>query len=150
MVSLDDFFGNGQADAGSFIFFFGMQPLEDGKSKSSPKITRSMQKFRAAFRRRSYQVSLVDSVIENSPYKVIICGDFNDTPNSYLYRKLTRNLDDSYLATNFGIGSSFAGKIPGLRIDYILTDPDIEVAKTFVFKNLGGQHYPLISDLFLK
>jgi endonuclease/exonuclease/phosphatase family metal-dependent hydrolase len=110
------------------------------------RLTRiSLLKFRSAFRKRSYQVDLVKDVADSSPYKVILCGDFNDIPTSYLYRRLTEHLDDTYLETNFGIGATFAGRIPGLRIDYILADPDLPVKKTWVVHEKAGDHYPLVS-----
>jgi endonuclease/exonuclease/phosphatase family metal-dependent hydrolase len=127
-----------------------IKPLDEEKNGKEIQLFKSLQKLRGAFRRRSYQASLVDSVIESSPYKVIICGDFNDTPNSYIYNKIRSTLNDTYLETNSGVGGSFAGKIPGLRIDYILADPEIDVQKTFVWKHIGGQHYPLISDFNLQ
>jgi endonuclease/exonuclease/phosphatase family metal-dependent hydrolase len=104
----------------------------------------SLRKFRNAFRKRSYQVQLVKELTDSSPYKVVLCGDFNDIPTSYLYEQLTRNLDDTFLKTNFGTGTTFAGKIPGLRIDYVLADPEIPVVKTYVVKEKAGDHYPLV------
>lgn len=124
--------------------------LDKDKTGKEMQLFKSLQKFRGAFRRRSYQANLVDSVIENSPFKVVVCGDFNDTPNSYLYNKISNTLVDTYLKTNFGVGGTFAGNIPGLRIDYILADPEIDVQKTFVLRNIGGQHFPLIADFNLK
>ena len=119
----------------------------DGDSLDVPRgrLARiSLRKFRAAFRKRSYQVQLVKEVADSSPYKVILCGDFNDIPTSYMYQQLTQNLGDTFLETNFGAGTTFAGKIPGLRIDYILADPELPVLKTYVLKEKAGDHYPLV------
>jgi endonuclease/exonuclease/phosphatase family metal-dependent hydrolase len=104
----------------------------------------SLNKFRLAFRKRSYQVQLVKNVADSSPYKVILCGDFNDIPTSYLYNQLTEHLDDTFLKTNSGTGATFAGNIPGLRIDYVLADPDIPVIKTEVVREKAGDHYPVV------
>lgn len=104
----------------------------------------SLGKFRTAFRKRSYQTQLIKAVADSSPYKVILCGDFNDIPTSYMYGQLTRNLDDTFLETGFGAGTTFAGKIPGLRIDYIFADPEIPVLRTYVVKKKGGDHYPVV------
>jgi endonuclease/exonuclease/phosphatase family metal-dependent hydrolase len=110
----------------------------------------SMHKFRSAFRQRSYQAGLIENVIDSSPYKVILCGDFNDSPVSYVYRRMTKKLDDSWLETSFGLGSSFAGRIPFQRIDYILTDPGIKVFKTHLLRKKGSDHYPLICEFSLR
>jgi endonuclease/exonuclease/phosphatase family metal-dependent hydrolase len=119
----------------------------DGDTLEVPRgrlIRISLNKLRQAFRKRSYQVQLVKNVADSSPYKVILCGDFNDVPTSYLYSQLTQDLEDTYLKTNGGTGATFAGNIPGLRIDYILADPEIEVFKTEIIEEKAGDHYPVI------
>jgi len=106
-------------------------------------------KLRDAFRKRSYQALKVKEYAENSPYKVVICGDFNDTPVSFLYRELTEKFNDTFLKTNLGLGSTFAGKIPLQRIDYVLTDPRIKLGKTKVLHVLGSDHYPVVATFAL-
>mgnify|MGYP000267215571 FL=1 len=47
--------------------------------------------------RRNRQADLLANAIAESPYPVIVCGDFNDTPASYVYRKISRSLQDCFL-----------------------------------------------------
>jgi len=103
-------------------------------------------KIRDAFRKRSYQALKVKQFTDKSPFKVIVCGDFNDTPLSFLYHQLTKKLDDTFLRRGFGFGSTYAGMIPLQRIDYILTDPSINTDQTRVVHNLGSDHYPVITS----
>jgi endonuclease/exonuclease/phosphatase family metal-dependent hydrolase len=44
---------------------------------------RIFEKLKTAFARRASQVENLSSCISQSPYPVLLCGDFNDTPNSY-------------------------------------------------------------------
>lgn len=69
---------------------------------------------------RSEQAEKVNESIKTSPYPVILCGDFNDTPVSYTYRTLRENLDDSFIHKGSGVGNTYIGAFPSFRIDYIL------------------------------
>jgi len=106
-------------------------------------------KIRTAFRKRSYQSLKVKELADRSPYKVILCGDFNDTPLSFLYKQLTEKLDDTYLRTGFGFGSTYSGIIPLQRIDYILADPRIKTDQTKVLHVSGSDHYPVVTNFSL-
>ena len=119
--------------------------LQDFKSPQKDYYWMFFVKLRDAFRKRSYQALKVKEYAQNSPYKVIICGDFNDTPGSFLYRELTEKFDDTFLKTNFGLGSTFAGKIPLQRIDYVLMDPGIKPGITKVIHVGGSDHFPVVS-----
>jgi len=108
-----------------------------------------LKKLRDAFRKRSYQALKVKEYTDISPYKVILCGDFNETSCSFLYHELTQKLSDSYLNIHPGMQSTFAGKIPFQRIDYILTDPSINVRFTKILHAPGSDHYPVVSTFSL-
>ena len=110
----------------------------------------SLNKFRQGFRKRSVQVEDVKQEIQNSPYKTLVCGDFNDTPVSFLYQEMTERLNDTWLQCNIGLGSTFAGDIPFQRIDYILADPQMKIGQTQVLRKPGSDHYPLVCDFSLK
>jgi len=81
------------------------------------------------------------------PYPIILAGDFNDVPLSYLYRILGYGMKDSFKEKGFGIGTTFAGKIPALRIDYILADENFEVREHKILKEGYSDHYPIKSVL---
>ncbi len=98
---------------------------------------------------RSQQVKTVADQIANSPYPVIVCGDFNDTPQSFSYHLLSRGLKDSFREKGRGFGTTYAGNIPALRIDYILVDPRFDVLETQIPRVPYSDHYPVISNLEL-
>ena len=106
-----------------------------------------MRKLRQAYTKRGAQVNQLTAAIEQSPYPVILCGDFNDTPVSYTYNSVKKYLNDAFLKDGLGIGSTYAGNIPALRIDYIFTDP---VFNVLYFKKLtekNADHYGLITEV---
>ncbi len=94
---------------------------ENEKPKQNIKNSRRiLSRLKKAFIKRAVQVDTVASHIAQSPYPVIVSGDFNDSPVSYTYKKISKNLDDAFMKSGFGLGQTYNGKFPSLRIDYIL------------------------------
>ena len=87
---------------------------------------RITSRLKKSFIKRAIEVDVIKEHMNKSPFPIIICGDFNDTPNSYAYKKISHGLKDSFLEQGIGIGSTFLGKIPFLRIDYILHSPRLK------------------------
>lgn len=75
------------------------------------------RRLRNGFVARGYQVELLIEHFEKSPYPFIVCGDFNDIPFSYTYDKLAKRLSNSFEVAGNGIGATYNGPIPFLRID---------------------------------
>jgi endonuclease/exonuclease/phosphatase family metal-dependent hydrolase len=108
-------------------------------------------KLRRAFASRKEQADIIKEVLSNDPYPTILTGDFNDVPNSYTYATIKGNkLQDVFLKKGFGIGRTFSGISPTLRIDYMLATKDFEVTQfNRIVKNLSD-HYMLVADVQLK
>lgn len=94
------------------------EPGSKAKEQIVSTIKESGVKLRNAYLKRAGQSRKVLSHIQKSPYPVIVCGDFNDTPISYTYQQFNSKLTDAFRATSWGIGSSYLGRIPAGRIDY--------------------------------
>lgn len=69
---------------------------------------------------RTEQAAEILAMVKQSPHPVVLGGDFNDVPTSYLYQQSRRSLQDAHLAASWGLGTTYKRLIPGLRIDYIL------------------------------
>lgn len=87
--------------------------------------------------------------MDDSPYPVILCGDFNDIPNSFTYFKIKGDYNDAFLKSGFGIGRTFASLSPTLRIDFILADKKLRVSQFKKTKLYYSDHYPLVADFIL-
>jgi len=103
-------------------------------------------KFRDAFIKRTQQVNIIADHIKKSPYPVIVCGDFNDSPMSYTYRKMTKNLYDTFKEVGKGIANTYVRFLPSYRIDYILHSKELK-AITFSSPRVDfSDHFPVISS----
>jgi endonuclease/exonuclease/phosphatase family metal-dependent hydrolase len=105
--------------------------------------------IKRANQNRAKQVEKIVSHIQNCPYPVIVCGDLNDTPFSYAYHTLSYGLKDSFSERGSGFGITYNGPIPGLRIDYILTSPQINIHSHDVSSSTLSDHYPVFSTVSL-
>lgn len=106
-----------------------------------------LKKLKQAYGKRGIQTNKLVEAIQESPYPVILCGDFNDTPVSYTYNSLKKHLNDAFLQDGLGIGATYAGIIPALRIDYIFSDPRLEVLSFRKLNNRNADHYGLVTEL---
>lgn len=105
--------------------------------------------FKQAARARAEQVEELIAHISNSPYPVVVGGDFNDIPQSYTYQRISNTLSDAFLAAGSGLGITYAGRIPGLRIDYIFTDPQFTPLACERGKVSFSDHRPVIATIKL-
>ena len=94
-------------------------------------------------------LEVIKNHMNDSPYPIVVCGDFNDTPNSFSYQKIVNGLNDSFLQKGSGFGSTFLGKIPFLRIDYILHSPNVKIQSFTTHKAKLSDHKAIESSLAL-
>ncbi len=112
-------------------------------------VGRMLTRFRRYGIIRAKDSEIVKKHIKESPYPVILCGDFNDIPVSYSYKTLSDGFIDAFQETGRGIGTTYAGHIPALRIDYILIDPRFKPLNCFIFRVHHSDHYPVVSDIII-
>lgn len=102
-----------------------------------------LSKMKTAFIRRAAQVDELSALVANSPYKVVLCADFNDTPSSYVYRQLARTHNDAFKKAGTGLGQTYAQILPILRIDFIFTDRRLFILDYKTIHNDNSDHYPI-------
>jgi endonuclease/exonuclease/phosphatase family metal-dependent hydrolase len=88
--------------------------------------------------------------MDRSPYPVIVCGDFNDVPNSYAYRTIGKGLQNAFTEKGRGIGRTFTGISPTLRIDNIFVAENFEVKQFLRLRQQLSDHFPIFTDLVFK
>ncbi len=86
-------------------------------------------KLRRNNRIRAAQVDTLAPLIEASPHRSVVCGDFNDTPMSYTYFQMRGDLRDAFVEKGRGMNSNtFRGLFNMFRIDYIFHSRSLRTA----------------------
>ncbi|MEO8765176.1 MAG: endonuclease/exonuclease/phosphatase family protein [Ginsengibacter sp.] len=106
-----------------------------------------VSKLKKGYTHRYLQAEMVRQEIEKSPYPVILCGDFNDVPNSSTYFRIKGKLQDCFLKKGSFLGRTFRFISPTLRIDYILADKKFTVEQFQRIRVPYSDHYPVEADL---
>ncbi len=84
----------------------------------------------------------------------VLAGDLNLTDQNEGYAALmTRGLKDAHRESGFGLGLTFPRRLrsrwstPVIRIDYILTTPDMQPVETWVGEDGGSDHLPVLARI---
>jgi endonuclease/exonuclease/phosphatase family metal-dependent hydrolase len=82
---------------------------------------------------------------------LVICGDFNATPLSFVYRRLARDLLDVQTTLPHGKLRTWPSGRPLLRIDHVFVSREFQVLSCSVERNeltrLASDHLPLVAVL---
>ncbi|MCO6565213.1 MAG: endonuclease/exonuclease/phosphatase family protein [Apibacter sp.] len=108
-------------------------------------------KLLKGFKKHEVQIDLLTKYIKESPYPVIVCGDFNSVPLSYEYFTLKKDLVDVFEKSGKGLGWTFYDYYYPIRIDYIFVNNDFKSKLCYVDRNVNfSDHYPVLATLELK
>lgn len=75
---------------------------------------------------RTDHVDTLLKVVAATPYRHIVVGDFNDTPMSYVYNRMTEKLTDLFTEKGSGFGYTYRPMWGWLRIDYVMYSDGLE------------------------
>lgn len=121
-----------------------------GESEDLTKVAELIgSKVGSATSIRASQARAVAEEVRACMNPVIICGDFNDVPGSYVYHTLADGLSDAWVERGMGWGNTFHENLFLFRIDYILHSPSLKTVEVKVDKVKISDHYPLIATLQL-
>lgn len=132
-----------------------LQPFQLAKSMVKPTGNADVNKEKArklifrlvpTFKDHQEQVEMIRKAIDNSPYPVILAGDFNSVPNSWEYYHLVESLNDAFMEVGNGSATSFHDYKFPIRIDYIFTSKDLKPVSYKVDRSVKiSDHFPVIA-----
>lgn len=103
-------------------------------------------RYKRSAKLRGAQAKEIAESIDKSPNPVILGGDLNDVPFSYTFRQLAKPLQDAFHTKGRGLGITFNGSIPALRIDYLMAGPKLEILDHKILHDGHSDHYPVLSN----
>jgi endonuclease/exonuclease/phosphatase family metal-dependent hydrolase len=107
-----------------------------------------IEKLKIAYPKRAEQARKVVEHMQQSPFPVIICGDFNDTPMSYTYNIFSSLYKDAFRNSSSGLGVTYAGKVPAGRIDYIFHSKNIHSSNFTIQNEVYSDHKAISCTLW--
>lgn len=120
----------------------GLQDIKDADSKQL------IGRIGFGFGLQQKQAEILKSAVENSPYKTLVLGDFNNTAFSYIYRYIKGDrFKDAFLHAGKGFGKTFSLNYFPLRIDFLFIDEPLQVNSFEVFRVNYSDHYPIMARL---
>ena len=92
---------------------------------------------------RSGQANMLAMDMQQSEAPVIVCGDFNDVPYSYVYNTMLGDKIDGFKECGSGFMYTYRGGNKKVRIDYIFHDKNLK-GLSYYKKDLSySDHYPV-------
>lgn len=124
--------------------------LKAPKTKAvSPESKHLVHKLADAVAIRGLQADKVAQQIKkiNDPY-IVVCGDFNDTPISYVRRVIAEGLQDAFVKRGTGPGITYNKSFMFFRIDHMMVGKGYHVIKCKVDRSIdASDHYPMWCEL---
>lgn len=102
-----------------------------------------LRRIKRAYTKRAGQAESIAAHIATCRYPVIVCGDFNDTPNSFAYETISENLEDAFLECGYGYPRTFSAPLPLPRIDYLLYSKSFTASDYMIDEKEYSDHYPV-------
>lgn len=134
-----------------FKFKKNMVKLVGKSEEDEQKVKNVIKRLIPTFKMHQEQISSIRESIDNSPYPVILAGDFNSVPNSYEYYHLLDGLQDAFVEAGKGSGTSFHDYKFPIRIDYIFSSKNIKPLTYKVDRSVKlSDHFPVMATFKLE
>ena len=106
-----------------------------------------LRQYREAYQVRAWEVEQVRALIDKETRPVLVTGDFNSTPHSWVYRQLADGMQDAFHVAGSGWGATYHTRLPFARIDFVLASPEWEVVSAEVPDVWLSDHLPVLARL---
>ncbi|WP_405199237.1 endonuclease/exonuclease/phosphatase family protein [Christiangramia sp. LLG6405-1] len=122
--------------------------ITDLKNEDSKKL---LGRIGYGFSLQQEQAEMMMREVDESPYKTIIMGDFNNTSFSYIYDLVRQDgrFNDAFLTAGTGFGKSFKLNYFPLRIDFLLIEKQMEILEFEKYDVDFSDHFPVSASIKL-
>lgn len=120
-----------------------MKSMEQNKNNLRWFYRHIAKKLKQASVKRVEEAKELRDVIDRSPRNVILCGDFNDPPASYVYRTIRgSDMRDAYVDCCTGPAITYHENRMYFKIDHVLYRGGLRAVSSEVVKQGDSDHYP--------
>lgn len=100
---------------------------------------------------RSEQTQILLDFIEDTPHKIIVCGDFNETPYGYSYNAFHNKLNNAFEKAGRGFGFTYNGKtLFFLRIDNQFYSDGLKAIELYTLRDIEfSDHFPILGKYII-
>ena len=88
-------------------------------------------------------------VVTASTVPLILAGDMNDIPGSWLYRQIDKEMEDAFCHRGLGMSHTYNGGFPQVRIDMVFHNEQVSTLGYRRIKSDLSDHYPVLTTLRL-
>lgn len=96
---------------------------------------------------RAGQAIQIANEKRESPHPIILCGDFNDIPYSFVYKTMLGDMVDGFKECGKGWMYTFRGGKKAVRIDYIFHDASIKGIDYYRTDLTYSDHFPVFMKI---
>jgi endonuclease/exonuclease/phosphatase family metal-dependent hydrolase len=121
---------------------------ENIQGVSQDQSKRMLRRMSTSFKSQQNQAEIIKKHKADCNYPIVICGDMNNSPFSFVYRSIKGDLNDAFEEAGSGFGTTYSFKYYPARIDYIFTDKKFVVKQFSSFPNFrNSDHFPIVTRL---
>lgn len=102
-----------------------------------------LRRFKRGAVARHWQVDTLVQRFKRCRYPMLLCADLNDVPYSYSYDQLADRFQNAWASVGNGVGSTYNGRLPFVRIDNQFASPEWAVDDFWVHYEIPySDHFP--------
>jgi len=124
------------------------QQMATPQDKTLDELKQGAQKIGArvsmAAKKRAAQAEQLQDWIAASPYPVIMGGDLNAVPYSYVYHLFSQNLNDAFLGAGLGLSLTYEHWPMYYRIDYLMASEGLRASSYHTGPKNLSDHRPVL------
>lgn len=99
--------------------------------------------------RRAEQADIISDIVKETSGPMVLCGDLNDTPASYTYKRLKGRMEDGFKSAGKGYMYTYRGAKGLMRIDYIFHSEELGGVNYYTRNQSWSDHNPVIMEMNL-
>ena len=122
----------------------------DAETLSKEPSGKLYKRLSNSFVKQHQQAEIFDAHRKATSHKVIVCGDFNNTQFSNVYKIIKGELQDTFQEKGTGYGRTFNFKYYPVRIDFILVDKAFAITAHKNFDIHLSDHFPVMASMHIQ